>query len=246
MERLTKPVRLYCDGGTIGTGWCATIEFRPLVSGFSVWESDPDNGRLHCITKSSAPLMWRRIAECLTGRGWNGLQGADLLRSIDVSNVEQWQADILRMCWITHDEDREITSQREFLLSLPDAEIRQLWSEEHTLVSDDVLGRLGELVSQMEECGLQGLTLTELVNRVGINTSYSSVDLVRVLEEIQEKVLTKYSQDIEKMIAKYRDDHPLQAPYSVTDARAHYEKEMALRRYIERWVIKHGVLPENF
>jgi hypothetical protein len=182
MSHQSKPIRLWWDWED---GGFAGIEFRPLGRGFSVWLTQSETWdalQPHRIDSSPIPFTWRSIAERLA-EGRDGLSGG-LFFNIRVSGVLPWQADILLLC--LHGEDYDYERERELLLSLPDKEIRKIWLEEKSLVSEFVLNRLHELNEHFQEHKLEGMSLAQVSKRVSVPTSTSVSDLIKALSTFKE------------------------------------------------------------
>ena len=118
-------------GGGPGAGWDARAELRPLNGGFVVWQLDADN-RLRKVKTSSRPLSWREATKALRASSKYGLcaddsgDGDTIFKGIYVDGVVPWQADMLRLAWVTYEKTSDDVLKP--LLKLPDDQIKKFGS----------------------------------------------------------------------------------------------------------------------
>jgi hypothetical protein len=254
---MSRTITLSCSGGRggPGAGWSATAELRPTDGGFAVWQTDA-TGRLRRVKRCSRPLFWREAAYALRASSLYGLQAFspddadEFFQHIDVDGVlVSWQADMLRLAWITLEETSD--DLLEPLLKLDDDELRELWSRLGSFRVPIALEKLREFVKLQEEYGLSGLELVERIAKdIRLEKAPSLDEFLHMIDSIPDRIEESRALALEPFAASINDtvdrfSKSLPQPHSFITGMTYSEKSLSFRKYLEDFVFKSGKEPEG-
>jgi hypothetical protein len=253
---VSRTITLSCSGGGgPGAGWSATAELRPTDGGFAVWQRDA-NGRLRRVKRCSRPLLWREAAYALRASSLYGLHASSpedveaLLQDVYVDGVMvPWQADMLRLAWITLEETNDDLLGP--LLKLDDDQLRELWSHLGSFRVSAALEKLREFVKLQEEYGLSGLELVERIAKdIGLEKAPSLDEFLTMIDSIPDRIEESRALALEPFAASINDtvdrfSKSLPQPHTFITGMTYSEKCLAFRKYLENFVLKSGKQPEG-
>lgn len=238
-------------GGGPGAGWVARAELRPLNRGFVVWQLDADN-RLRKVKTCSRPLSWREATKALRASSKIGLlaenadDGDTFFKGIYVDGVVPWQADMLRLAWVTYEKASDDVLKP--LLKLPDDQIKKLWFALGSFVKPDALRKLRLFVNLQKTFGLVGVNLVKrIAKEIGltkgpsIGTFVTTID--SVLERLEEARLEPFAAFIHETTERFSKS--LETPRTFITGSIHLEKCDVVRKYLEDFVLRTGRQPKG-
>jgi len=161
--RITRAVRIECEGGISGGGWSYLLEFRPLSRGSSVWETHLDTGRPVKVAHLVGPLQWRSIVAWLREREF--VVSADISDSVQISGLEAWQEPIVRVACVNAEEraDRSL----DFLLGCSDEWIRSFFNGGDLNPDCGEVFAVVELLELLDELDLRESPIEEVASSLG-------------------------------------------------------------------------------
>jgi len=182
---------LRCEGaGMAGGDWSANVEFRPLKTGFSVWQRLYDGWstkpvRFIKVGDAREPLSWRRAVEWLRGPVIDGLSGWQLLQAVEVGGVEEpWARELCAIAWIEHENEFEPLLNA--LLDLSDADIARCRSFFGPLSDETALARYQDLEESIPAFSVQEIGVPRLIDELEWTSSASWDELIKRAEDLNE------------------------------------------------------------
>jgi hypothetical protein len=170
--------------------------------------------------------------------------GEAFLQDIDVNGVVPWQADMLRLAWVTLEETRDDLLVP--LLKLDDDQIRELWSHLGSFRVPAALEKLREFVKLQEEYGLMGLELVERVAKdIGLEKAPSLEEFLTMIDSIPDRIeearalaLQPFAASINEAVDRFSKLLP--PPHSFITGMTYSEKCAAFQKYLEDFALKSG------
>jgi len=218
----------------------STVYARELTKGFSVYlEADkellPKPVRIGSTKKDYNWNIFGRIL-CQIKEGWIG---AESYTQVDVAGEIGIRAEILVLCWGYPEANADLI---DWLLEQSDSALDYLYNNLGSLLNDDNLQFLAELVELIEEAS-QEADLFELVNQHrSLNELYSYLENEKEnfdQFEInrQNKIIEPFLQRINEILLIHGDDH---RPHPMAQS-----KSMLLEKWLKDYILANGDFPSG-
>lgn len=241
-----REIVVYCEGfgAGPGCGWFIEASFVELnQGGFSVFlrtdedlyeddsvevgalgedaldnETSDGSMRARRIATIKKPLTWRRVLQFASRRACLRItdEGAD----IQIRGVEPWQRDVIASAMIRGNA-RRTDSLASFLSGLPDEDLQSLHDRFGGLLSEEAHEVLPELADWVLHAELEGKSLREIVQLVGVADPWEFDVLTEAVAAYGEVVEARR---VEHLVAKFiaeHSDQPTAIPFqSLTERRS--------------------------
>lgn len=149
-----------------GLSWDASVEFRNNTRNCTVWCKDILHNKWTKVKQFNKKIDWKEAASWLLQ--WDGGLGGIAFDNICVtSDVGAYADDILAMSWVSF--ENPVKDEIEYLLSLSCEDIRYIYSENSSIMSDKSLEMISELYLGLKNLSLDHYNLEEAAKKIGLD-----------------------------------------------------------------------------
>lgn len=159
--------------------WTWDVEFQILEKSYKAYVHPSWNSSVRgCFGNLKEVFNVRTACDLLQSLDEDGLSG-NQLKSIKVTGIDGWEADLLKMASIV--ENSPCAEQLEFLLQLSDEDLDWIWLRTGTFTSDEALNIVADLSGVFYWSASNIVTIDQILDELQIDRNASLENLIRRL-----------------------------------------------------------------